>query len=66
MVFTDDPLADFHNYDAEQEAALEMLPKCTECGHPIQDEECIVINDMPFHKDCILDNYTVPTTHLMG
>ena len=36
---TGDPLADFDRWDAEQQAALNKLPKCTECGEPIQSEE---------------------------
>lgn len=64
-MFTDDPIADFMRHDAEQERLLSRLPVCAECGEPIQDEQCIVINDMAFHRDCILDNYTVYTDSLM-
>lgn len=45
MFYTDDPIADFHRYDAEQQRMLDRLPKCSECGEPIQDEFCYEVND---------------------
>ena len=35
----------FNNHDAEQERALDLLPKCYECGQPIQDEECYELDE---------------------
>lgn len=64
MYYTDDPISDFHRHDAEQEAALEKLPICCECGDPIQDEYCFCINDKPMHISCMEEYYKVPTTHL--
>ena len=66
MLFTDNPITDFHRHDAEQEAELELLPICSECGHRIQDEHCFVINDMPIHESCMIKNYRVATDDLMG
>lgn len=66
MFFTDDPVADFSRHDAEQEAELELLPICSECGERIQDEHCFVINDMPIHESCMKENYRVSVTDLMG
>lgn len=45
MIWTDDPVADFHDYDAEQQAALEKCPVCCECGDEgyIQDEHYYVV-----------------------
>lgn len=40
MPWTDDPVADYDRYDAEQTRELEKLPRCSECDHPIQGEEC--------------------------
>lgn len=42
MRYTDDPAADYDAWDAEQERRLARLPRCVDCGEPIQDE-------MPFH-----------------
>lgn len=39
-MWSDDPVADFERHDAEQERELSRLPKCYECGHRIQSEEC--------------------------
>lgn len=66
MSYIPDALDMFERHDAELEEAIEMLPKCTECGEPIQDEYCFVINDMPIHESCMNENYRVPTTDLMG
>lgn len=66
MRYTDDPVADFESHDAELEEALGCLPVCSECGHHIQDEYCFYINDEPIHESCMVENYRVPVTHLMG
>ena len=54
---TDDPVADFHRYDAEQEKSLEKLPRCCECDNPIQTEECYEINDELICPECLNDNH---------
>ena len=54
---TDDPVADFHRYDAEQEKRLEKLPRCCECDNPIQTEECYEINDELICPECLNDNH---------
>ena len=38
MIYTDNPVADFARYDAEQSRKLSELPVCCLCGEPIQDE----------------------------
>ena len=58
MMWTDDPVADFHRYDAEKQARLERLPRCSECDEYIQSETCYRINDELICEDCI-DNYKV-------
>lgn len=40
MSWTDDPVADFDRYDAEQQ--LDSLPVCECCGEPIQQETAVV------------------------
>lgn len=43
-MWSDDPVADFARHDAEQAAALELLPICDICNEPIQDEYLYDIN----------------------
>lgn len=53
MYRTNDPLADFDRYSAEQEEWLENLPKCSECGNPIQDDTCYQVNDELICESCM-------------
>jgi len=55
----------FARYDAEQEAAIELLPVCSECGEHIQDEFCFEINDEIICEEC-MNNYRKFTTDFMG
>lgn len=55
--WTDDPIADFERHDAEQEAKLERLPECSECGHPIQDDYAYYINGEWICERCMKENY---------
>lgn len=57
MVFTDDPIADFYRYDAEQQAKLDKLPRCSECNEPIQDEFCFEVNDELICDECMHNNH---------
>ena len=52
---TDDPIADAEQYNAEQERKLEKLPKCAECGHPIQQDDAVCIKGK-FYCDTCLDD----------
>ena len=47
----------FDRYDAEQEKALSKLPECSECGEPIQDEECFEFNGELICPDCLKYNH---------
>ena len=38
MSWTDDPIADFNYHERQQQAELDRLPRCSECGEPIQDD----------------------------
>lgn len=53
MPYTDDPLADFHAWDAEQSRQLERLPMCADCDNHIQDEEAYYINGEWICEDCM-------------
>ena len=57
MTFTDDPIADFHRYDAEQQKQLDKLPRCEYCDIPIQDDYYYEINDECICEDCLNDNF---------
>ena len=57
MCWTDDPIADFNRYEAEQQKLLEKLPICYECGEPIQTEDCYEINDELICPKCLKDNH---------
>lgn len=50
---TDDPIADFYAWDAEQYEAEQRLPKCAYCGEPILDDVCYEINDELICPDCL-------------
>lgn len=51
----------WRRHDAEQQARLDKLPKCCECGEAIQDEQCYVINDEMICEKCMKDNHRVFT-----
>ena len=57
FLMTGDPLRDFDLYEAEQEKKMKKLPKCYECGEPIQDEECYEINDELICPKCLIENH---------
>ena len=65
MYYTDDPISDFLRHDAEQEEWLSTLPKCAECGEPIQDDECYEINGEIICTECLNDNYKRCTNDLI-
>lgn len=52
-MFTDDPLADFHRYDSEQEEKLEHLPRCGYCNEPIQQEMAVHIENDWYCDECL-------------
>lgn len=55
----------FARHDAEQEAKLQTLPRCSECENPIQDETCNQINGEIICHDCMERNHTVFTEDLI-
>ena len=57
MFYSDDPLADFERYDAEQQAKLDKLPCCCECDEPIQSEACYEINGELICEECLENNH---------
>lgn len=61
MYYTNDPVADYNRYDADQQRELERLPVCAECGHPITDDGCYKINDQLICEECLDIYYRVNT-----
>lgn len=57
VMWTDDPIADFERYDAEQQAQLDKLPVCCECDEPIQGEYCYEINGEYICEECLEYNH---------
>lgn len=53
MFYTDDPVRDFRNHDREQARQMARLPRCSECGEPIQEEVCYEFNDELICEDCV-------------
>lgn len=60
MILFDEPLDD----DIEENASV-VLPLCSECEKPIEDEFCFVINGEPICEEC-MEQYKQPTAYLMG
>lgn len=52
-------------HDAEQERMLYKLPKCSNCGEPIQDEHCYQIDDGLICEHCLNAYYRVDIEDLM-
>lgn len=57
---TDNPVADFERYDAEQEKILKRLPKCFLCGDHIQQEDAFHLKTSCIDKwicdECLENN----------
>lgn len=54
---TDDPIADFDRYDAQQTKQEEKLPECSECGKKVQDDHFYEINDEVICSECLDNNH---------
>lgn len=64
MPYTDDPIADFEAWDAEQQEKLEAMPICCECDKQIQEDELFDVYGDLYCWDCAVklfrkstDNY---------
>lgn len=55
MFYSDNPVMDADNYNNYMEERLNMLPKCTCCGYPIQQEEALCIDGNYYCDDCVED-----------
>lgn len=55
--YTDNPVADYDRYAADQDRELQKLPVCGECDHHIQDEYAYYINGEWICDNCMDANY---------
>lgn len=53
MSYTDNPIADFDAWDADQSKRLTRLPVCADCDEPIQDEFAYYINGEWICENCM-------------
>lgn len=56
-MFTDDPISDFHEYDAECEDWLYSRPICDICDEHIQDDFYFEINGEKICECCMNENF---------
>ena len=57
MFYSDDPIRDHERYEAHRERRLKRLPRCCECGHPIQTEECFLIDGELVCPECLVEHH---------
>jgi formylmethanofuran dehydrogenase subunit E len=57
MPYSDNPVADYDRYCAEQERQMEKLPKCDRCGQPVTDYYYYEIDGENLCEKCLKDNY---------
>ena len=50
---TDNPLADFDQWENEQEKWLRKRPKCDCCGRPITDDYCFEMGGDIICEECL-------------
>lgn len=62
---TDDPIADFDRYDAEQTKQEELLPECSECGYKIYEDFCYEVEGEPVCDNCMSDNHRKSIEYFM-
>lgn len=65
MYRTDDPIADFNAWDAEQARQEAKYPVCVYCSQSIQDYELMDVNGELYHLECAEDEFRRPTEDYM-
>ena len=51
-MWTNNPLADFHSYDAQREEALSRCPICQCCKEHIQEDYCYETDMGDYCEEC--------------
>ena len=57
MFYSDDPIRDFHNYDAMEQAKLSRLPKCDDCSNHIDEDDYYDVEGTILCESCLNDRY---------
>ena len=52
---TDDPVADYERYSAEQDRRLSKLPRCSCCKEPIQQEKAVCYEGRWSCEECEIE-----------
>jgi formylmethanofuran dehydrogenase subunit E len=65
MSWSGDPIRDFERRDREQQRWLNRRPRCSCCGHHIQDENCYLINDEFVCPECLKEQFEKQTEDYM-
>lgn len=55
-MFTDDPIRDFEQHDAEQERWLSKRPVCAVCGEHVQDDLALFLWNEWICDECVAKN----------
>ena len=55
---TDDPVADFHRYDAWKVSLRKELPRCDKCRREIEDERYVEFDGFKVCSECLEKHYT--------
>lgn len=66
MSYIPDAYDQWKAHDAEQQAELDRLPRCSECGEAIQDEYAYYINGEWIHEKCMNENYRKEVSDYVG
>lgn len=66
MIWTDNPVADADRYDAEQQAELDRLPKCSYCNEPIQEEKLFDIEGELYCEEHAFELFRKDTEDYIG
>ena len=53
MRYSDDPIADFNDWDFRQQEELKRRPRCRMCGEHIQDEYAYHLGNKWICEDCM-------------
>ncbi len=61
MCYIPDYFDKWAEHSRQQEEELNKLPKCCECGEPIQDDYCFEINDEIICERCLVENHRKST-----
>ena len=55
MYITDNPVRDWDSYCEQKDRMLSRLPRCCECGEPIQEEACYELEQGKYTCPVCLD-----------